>query len=126
MGIDISPKATDLVAQRLQPPPPLGIGSLFHHGYVIARTDIPKRTDLGKLPPYQSHKSALYGKQGGSCAGCQTHLLARNLTVDHIIPLSKGGTDHLENLQLLCGACNSLKGNKPQEYLMARLAKMKV
>ena len=27
-------------------------------------------------------------------------------------------------VQLLCGACNSLKGNRPQEYLMARLREM--
>ena len=30
--------------------------------------------------------------------------------------------DNLDNLQLLCGACNSLKGDRPQEHLMARLA----
>ena len=47
----------------------------------------------------------------------------RNFTVDHVVPRSRGGTDHLDNLQLLCGACNSLKGDRPQEYLVARLAK---
>ena len=34
----------------------------------------------------------------------------RNFTIDHIVPQSRGGTDHLENLQLLCGACNSSAG----------------
>jgi 5-methylcytosine-specific restriction endonuclease McrA len=41
------------------------------------------------------------------CQQCGTHL---NLTVDHIIPESKGGTLHLENLQTLCQSCNSRKG----------------
>jgi len=31
------------------------------------------------------------------------------LTIDHIIPLSNGGEDKLENLQILCSACHKLK-----------------
>ena len=46
----------------------------------------------------------------------------RNFTIDNVVSQSRGGTDHLDNLQLLCGACNSLKGDREQSYLMARLA----
>ena len=46
----------------------------------------------------------------------------RNLTMDHIVPQKKGGTDHIENLWLLCGACNSSKGTKSQaEFLKERV-----
>lgn len=38
--------------------------------------------------------------------------------MDHIIAKSQGGTDHSSNLQLLCGACNSMKGVKTQEELL--------
>lgn len=32
-------------------------------------------------------------------------------TVDHVVPLSKGGADDESNWQLLCRACNQAKGN---------------
>ena len=44
-----------------------------------------------------------------------------NLTVDHVVPQSQGGSDHLDNLQLLCGACNSVKGDRPHAALLATL-----
>jgi len=113
-GIDISPKAAELVARRMRDE--LG---LFYAG--AHRTDIPRRTDLGKLPPYRSHAKALYGEQGGNCAGCGTHFEARHLEVDHIIARRNGGTDHIENLQLLCGSCNRIKGDRGMEYLRVKL-----
>lgn len=32
------------------------------------------------------------------------------LTVDHVVPLARGGTNDLANLQVLCKRCNSAKG----------------
>ena len=82
---------------------------------------MPKRTDQGELANYRTHKHTLYGRQEGACGGCRHDFPFRNLTVDHVIPQSKGGTDHLDNLQLLCGACNSLKGDRDHPYLLAAL-----
>ena len=118
IGIDISPKAVELVNLRLQQT----MGSLFHAGYVTARTDIPQRTDVDAPRPYRENKHVLFGQQEGLCAGCRVMFPFRNFTIDHVVPKARGGTDHLVNLQLLCGACNSLKGDRPQEYLIARLA----
>ena len=42
-------------------------------------------------------------------------------TVDHVVAKARGGTDHLDNLQLLCGACNSVKGTKTQAEFLAAL-----
>ncbi len=119
VGIDISPKAASLVLSRLKDE--LGI---FAHKTVAHRMDIPHRTDIGQLLSYNDakNKRLLYGEQGGYCNACETHFKLRNLTVDHIIPRSKGGTDHIDNLQLLCGHCNSVKGDRGMEYLKAKLA----
>ena len=45
----------------------------------------------------------------------------RNMTVDHVIPQSKSGSDQLDNLQLLCAACNSMKGAQSQEAFIAKM-----
>ena len=44
--------------------------------------------------------------------------------VDHIIPRSGSSQDNIENLQLLCAHCNRVKGDRPQEYLVARLREL--
>ena len=117
VGIDLSPKAVELVNMRLRQT----MGSLFHNRLVTARTDIPRRTDIDAPVHYRKNAHVLYGRQEGECSGCKVWLPFRNFTIDHVVPQSKGGTDHLDNLQMLCGACNSLKGDRPQEYLVARL-----
>ena len=121
IGIDISSKAVDLVINRIKQDQ-----GLFRD--IIARDDIPQRTDIEVLRLYNSlgNKKHLYGQQGGHCNGCYQHFEMQHLEVDHIIARSMGGTDHIENLQLLCGNCNRVKGDRGQEYLIARLEGRKV
>ena len=122
VGIDLSEKAVELVNMRLQQ----SMGSLFHHGYVTHRTDIPQRTDIDAPIPYRQNAHVLFGQQEGRCAGCKTVFDFKLFEVDHVVPRSRGGHDHIDNLQMLCSHCNRLKGDRPQEYLVARLKEMAI
>ena len=141
VGIDISPDAEDITKLRLtdesETKAGRGTGVLKENQLplpfdpltdIIVRKDAPERTDNAeeiavqmRLPRYQTHKPELFGRQEGKCNGCQHLFHFRNLTVDHVMPQIKGGTDHIENLQLLCAACNSTKGDRTQEELISRL-----
>ena len=117
VGIDLSPKTVELVNIRLKQ----SMGALFHNRLVTVRTDNPKRTDIDVPRHYRQNKHVLYGQQEGVCAGCKMDFPFKIFEVDHIIPQTRGGTDHLSNLQLLCPHCNRVKGDRPQEYLVAAL-----
>lgn len=56
-------------------------------------------------------------KQKGKCVTCAV-CITTDYSVDHITPLSKGGSNNKDNIQLLCKSCNSSKGNKdPIEFM---------
>jgi 5-methylcytosine-specific restriction endonuclease McrA len=53
-------------------------------------------------------------KTGKKCLKCKDD--KSTLTVDHVIPLSKGGTNYIENIQPLCKKCNSQKHTESIDY----------
>lgn len=50
------------------------------------------------------------GVKYATCHYCTDSLPLKQVTLDHVIPLSKGGTNDDENLVLSCLKCNGAKG----------------
>lgn len=53
---------------------------------------------------------------GNTCPKCGKTEPQIKLTIDHIIPLIKGGSNWIENIQPLCGPCNTSKFTKIIKY----------
>lgn len=58
-------------------------------------------------------KEWVFGKYGKRCLCCGA---TDNISIDHIKPISKGGTNELNNLQPLCKSCNSSKSTRMVDY----------
>lgn len=71
-----------------------------------------KRRAGGRITPGKRQK--VYERDGYKCVACGEDDIEK-LTLDHKIPRSKGGSNRFENLQTMCGDCNSRKGNKLPE-----------
>lgn len=59
-------------------------------------------------------RAATFARDGHRCLRCGA---TDALTLDHILPLSKGGTWANGNLQTLCEPCNTAKGDHSMSYL---------
>jgi 5-methylcytosine-specific restriction endonuclease McrA len=59
---------------------------------------------------------ALCALYDDTCLCCGKQEPAIKLTTDHVVPVSKGGGNSIENIQPLCTSCNNHKGNKIIDY----------
>lgn len=53
----------------------------------------------------------IYEKGNGRCAICGKKIKYKDFTIDHILPLDRGGDNDITNLQPTCRSCNELKSN---------------
>lgn len=77
--------------------------------------DLLRPAEVVAGPPYQRRSIStmrrlkIMLRDGGHCLHCAS---AEDLSIDHIVPVSKGGSDDDDNLQTLCGRCNSSKKDR--------------
>lgn len=57
----------------------------------------------------ESVRQAVFDRDGRACKECKS---TDDLSIDHIVPRSKGGSHDEDNLQTLCRRCNSAKSNR--------------
>jgi 5-methylcytosine-specific restriction endonuclease McrA len=62
-------------------------------------------------------RKAIYERDGYLCCYCGQELAPTHLTLDHVVPLSKGGQKTWENLVTCCESCNFKKGDKSLKQL---------
>ena len=74
----------------------------------------------GSTPFMFRIKPHCYGDQSGKCNGCGQNSISSFYSGSYHA-LARGGSNDLENLQLLCYYCNNLKSDKSHEFLIKRL-----
>lgn len=103
----------------------MGINRLLRHfGY----------TDKNVVGPAVDRESGIRSKylwplfvsQQGICPGCDTTFLEHEFHVDHIVSLANGGSNELNNLQLLCQDCNLQKHTGTMDALAYRRYREKI
>ena len=59
----------------------------------------------------------IYAKAGGRCHYCGDRMTRASMTIDHVVPLSRGGANRQHNMVACCKRCNSAKGSRTADEL---------
>jgi hypothetical protein len=83
-------------------------------GAELVRVDVTKMPRAPEIKPRRDAipravQREVWQRDGGRCVECGTK---EKLCFDHIVPFSRGGSNSVRNLQLLCELCNLSKGNR--------------
>ena len=76
------------------------------------------RIPISKIMMHKPSREMIYKRDEYTCQYCGA---ISKLTIDHVIPKSKGGRDSWENLVVACSSCNTKKGDKLLEHTNMKL-----
>ncbi|MGI9558560.1 MAG: HNH endonuclease [Thermodesulfobacteriota bacterium] len=63
----------------------------------------------------------IFRRDGGKCQYCGHEFPKSDLTIDHVVPRSLGGTSRWDNVVCSCGVCNRRKGGRTPEQARMKL-----
>lgn len=82
----------------------------------------PKKARAGETLKFS--RQNIYLRDNHRCTYCGTRFGAQQLTLDHLVPLSRGGKTTWENIVTSCRSCNFRKGSATIEELGIRLERL--
>lgn len=75
-------------------------------------------------PVIRFSRSNLYARDEWKCQYCYIRFSERELTLDHVIPVARGGKKTWENIVTACLRCNQKKGHRSLDSAAMRLLKL--
>ena len=69
-------------------------------------------------------KQQLMKRQDNTCGYCGYRRIARTLDIDHMIPVVRGGSNDVSNLQVICRPCNQRKGLQTDREFRSRYSRL--
>lgn len=67
------------------------------------------------------NRNAIIQRDNATCYLCKRQLPVWAITLDHVVPLAKGGSHTADNLRVACRSCNSSKGARPLDEVAVKL-----
>ncbi|CAB4125376.1 McrA Restriction endonuclease [uncultured Caudovirales phage] len=93
---------------------------MFHENWTVRsarwETQVPSvimlRDFMKSKSTVRFSRANVYLRDNGTCQYCSKHIERKVATLDHVVPVSKGGKTTWENSTTACGPCNSAKADK--------------
>lgn len=90
-------------------------------GYELQAPRVIRLTEYDRVPrqSLRFNRRNVFARDGNRCQYCGLQFPMSELSLDHVVPRSRGGTTSWENIVCACVACNVRKGGRtPQEARM--------
>lgn len=85
-------------------------GIIFSQDFIDCNSaQINLKRRQSQMRRYTCHRDSIYARDNHECVYCGSR---ERLSIDHVVPLTKGGTNDFSNLVTACISCNSSKGAK--------------